>query len=99
MKVGQVSKDVEVGGVGLGLSYVLYLSYELAKEGWGDAVMKYPGLGHWLEGSFLLVARFNHCMGDISLVITEGVVFTCTLGSIFTVMDFILCLVISCNVV
>ena len=32
-----------MGGVGLGLSFVLYLGYELTKEGLGESIIGYPG--------------------------------------------------------
>ena len=72
MLAGQISKDIEKGGLRLEPSFMPYLGYELAKEGLGEAVMGYPGLGHWLEDLFPFVARYFNSMGEYSLVFAEG---------------------------
>ena len=68
------------------------------RKGWG-AILGYQSLGCWLQGSFLWVSRIGDFMGYNSLVLAEGVVFTCTQWLILTIMALVPFLVISCNMV
>ena len=81
---------MKVGGVEPGFTFMLYVGYELAKEGLEVAIMGYPGLAHQLKGSFGCQI-LSLCGERFLWYLLREMVFVCTLGLIFTVMDFKTC--------
>ena len=93
-----ILEAVEVGGEGLDLSLMLYVGEELAKEGLGvlsceihvwDVGCRVPCLGF---------PDLVSLLGKILQYILKRIVLAIALGSVFTVIGFVACFMMSCRV-